>query len=228
MKNSVFITATDTDAGKTWVTNQLLKALLARREDAKALKPVACGISQQGCNEDVRLLLATQGLDRPSDINCYSFAKPAAPSIAAQAEGTHIEPEQLIAWCRQQARHTDICLIEGIGGLMVPLTPRYLVSDWLSDMPDMPVVLIVGAKLGCINHALLSLSHLRQLGREPAWVVINHTDRTQSYQEIKAALTPHISEKSNILTCGYQQANDLQPLLDYLQALSRKHAQDCR
>jgi len=218
MSQAVFITATDTDAGKTWVTSHLIQALLEYRENAKAIKPIACGFNVDGTNNDVKTLLEAQALHQPSDINCYSFAKPAAPSIAAQAEEKTIDPEYLKQWCYKQSEKVDLCLIEGIGGLMVPITPSHLVSDWLADMPNIPVILIVGAKLGCINHALLSLSHLSSIGREPAWIIINNTDGKQDTNSIKTALSPYIDHNTNMLECEYNQLKSLSPLLDWIQA----------
>ncbi len=222
MSKAVFITATDTDAGKTWLSKHLIQALLKQRESAKAIKPIACGLNTNGDNEDVRILLEAQGLAYASDINCYSFYKPAAPSIAAHAEGKSIDPSALKAWCFEQLEKNKLCLIEAIGGLMVPITPNYLVSDWLSDMPDLPVILVIGAKLGCINHALLSLSHLRNIGRDPAWIIINNSDGTQNTGVIKEALLPHIQSSSSILECDYQQPENLLPLVLYLQEILHK------
>lgn len=224
MPNAVFITATDTDAGKTWVTQYLIRSLLKQRENAKAIKPIACGLHDHGENAkaentDIRILRNAQSLPQASNINYCSFTKAAAPSIAAQAEGKSINPEHLKTWCREQISNVDICLIEAIGGLMVPITANYLVSDWLKDMPNMPVILVIGAKLGCINHALLSLSHLSNIGRDPAWVVINNSDGTQDTHAIKEALLPHLSSASSILECGYNQPEDLSPLVVYLQGL---------
>jgi len=219
MNQSVFITATDTDAGKTWITTQLVQALLQSRVNAKALKPIACGLNANGDNDDIETLLRAQALQQSRDINRYCFSLPAAPSIAALAEGKVIDPKQLQAWCIKQATSVDLCLIEAIGGLMVPITPHYLVSDWLSDMPEMPVILIVGAKLGCINHALLSLSLLSQIGREPAWVIINSTDGRQDTQVIKEAIQPYFSSSTNTLECGYEEPNSLSPLLIWIEAL---------
>jgi len=222
MSKAIFITATDTDAGKTWITSQLVNALLKQRTKCKALKPIACGFNADGKNDDIQSLLAIQDLPHTTDINCYSFAKPAAPSIAAQAEEKNIEPKHLQAWCSEQRKQNELCLIEAIGGLMVPITANYLVSDWLLAMPDMPVVLVVGAKLGCINHALLSMAHLSQIGREPAWIIINNCDGKQNTSSIKKALLPYMSDDSTMLECGYHQPENLSPLITYLQTFLTK------
>lgn len=216
MGQSIFITATDTDAGKTWITSHLIQALLHDEINAKALKPVACGLNENHQNDDLMILLKAQNLHDSHAINAYSFAMPAAPSIAAQAEQSQLEPLQLKAWCEQHINNTDLCLIEAIGGLMVPLAPHYLVSDWLSDMPDLPVILVVGAKLGCINHALLSLEKLSHMQRPPAWVIINCTDAAQHAEAIAAAIQPYLSASTRLIICEHQKPQQLSPILDWL------------
>ncbi|MDQ6955430.1 MAG: dethiobiotin synthase [Mariprofundaceae bacterium] len=217
MNASIFITATDTNAGKTWLSKQLIQALLESGINAKALKPIACGLNINGKNDDIETLLHAQQLSQRSDINHYCFPLATAPSIAAQAEGKTIDPTHLQTWCSEQAENVDLCLIEGIGGLMVPITPQYLVSDWLSDMPEIPIILVVGAKLGCINHALLSLSLLSHMGCDPAWVVINQCTEMTDTQAIKEAIQPYLPSPSNMIECAYQQPDSLRPLLAWLQ-----------
>jgi len=167
----IFITATDTDAGKTWVTAGAVRALLAADVDALAVKPVACGLDVAGNNEDIQALLDAQNLRDADAISFYRFAQPAAPALAATAEGRSILPDELLRWCDGQS--ADLCLIEGVGGLMVPLSDGWLVSDWIEAMPDCEIWLVVGCRLGAMNHALLTLSVLRQMGREPARVIFN-------------------------------------------------------
>jgi len=209
MPRSFFITATDTNAGKTWITSQLMTALQQQSIRAKALKPVACGVACDGINEDVAELMRLQHLEDPQKINLYSFAQPAAPSIAAHAEQRIIESEHLQQWCQQKIKQHDITLIEGIGGLMVPLTPTYLVSDWLTNLPDAEVILVVGAKLGCINHALLTLHQLASQKRSPACIIINDTTGKQDLDGIQSAISPYLSPNMPLLTCGYQQPESL-------------------
>jgi len=169
----VFITATDTDAGKTWVTTAAVGSLLAQGVQAKAMKPVACGLDDVGRNNDVEALLAAQNFSRADQINLYRFAMPAAPSQAAAAEGVAVDPSALVQWCRDQSNGIETCLIEGVGGLMTPLTDRWLVSDWIEAMPDYEVWLGVGCKLGAINQTLLTLAKLEQMERLPTRVFFN-------------------------------------------------------
>ena len=173
MASEIFITATDTDAGKTWVTGSVVRALLGGGVDATALKPVACGFDAEGRNADIASLLAAQGISDADRINRYRFALPAAPSQAAVAQNQSIDPETLVRWCDQQQDKYDCTLIEGVGGLMTPITDRWLVSDWIGMMPACEIWLVVGCRLGSINQTLLTLSKLRQMDREPAHIFFN-------------------------------------------------------
>ncbi|MDQ6994778.1 MAG: dethiobiotin synthase [Mariprofundaceae bacterium] len=198
MKSTYFITATDTDAGKTWLTSHWIQALLAKGIDAQAVKPVACGVNDDGINEDVALLANVQGIKRPEAINAYTFSMPAAPSMAAQAEQRILEPKYLQRWCAKAMQTHDVTLIEGIGGLMVPLRKQYLVMDWIQDLPDCQVVLVVGAKLGCINHAILSLKQLQYAQRTPAYVIINDALGTQDVASIAQAIAPYLHANTQV------------------------------
>jgi len=173
MDHQVFITATDTDAGKTWVTASAIQALLEQGISAKALKPVACGLDHVGRNDDVEDLLAAQKFRYADQINCYRFAMPAAPFQAAADEGVAVDPSELVQWCCDQSMGFQTCLVEGVGGLMTPITERWLVSDWIEAMPDYEVWLVVGCKLGAINQTLLTLAKLKKMNRSPARIFFN-------------------------------------------------------
>ena len=125
------------------------------------------------------------------------------------AEQRIIEPELLKQWCQQKIKQHDITLIEGIGGLMVPLTPTYLVSDWLTDLPGSEVILVVGAKLGCINHTLLTLHQLASQKRSPACIIINDSTGMQDLDGLQSAISPFLTASTTLLTCGYQQPESL-------------------
>jgi len=142
------------------------------------LKPIASGSEGAAISPDVAALLKVQDLpaSAAASINLYSFDAALAPSQAAAEEGRNIDPQALVAWCKKQSVGHDISLIEGVGGLMVPLRQGYLVSDWLDDMPDCEVLLVIRARLGGINHALLTLDKLHRMGRSPRWIVINDAD----------------------------------------------------
>jgi len=173
MVQQVFITATDTDAGKTWVAAAAVRSLRDQGIHARALKPVACGLNDTDRNEDIEALLSAQGLTDTNQINCYRYAQPAAPSQAAAAEGRAVDPERLVQWCHAQSVEAHTCLIEGVGGLMTPMTDTWLVSDWIAAMPDCEIWLVVGCKLGAINQTLLTLEKLKQMQRLPARIFFN-------------------------------------------------------
>lgn len=175
MGRKIFVTATDTGTGKTWITVSAVRTLLKEGGSAKALKPVACGLDEQGNNEDIDALLAAQKLSCADQISLYRYRLPAAPSQASAAEGQTVDPAELLQWCEAEASKADSCLIEGVGGLMVPITDRWLVSDWIEAMPDMEIWLVVGCRLGAINQTLLTLEKLKQMGRSPAHIFFNAT-----------------------------------------------------
>lgn len=171
--SSIFITATDTGAGKTWLTCRLIRELRRKACHALALKPVASGLDDAGRNEDIEALLAAQQLHDADAINLYRFSLPAAPAIAAKAEGCSIDSEHLLIWCRTKVAQAGLCLLEGVGGLMVPLGEDFLVSDWIRAMPETRVWLVAHARLGGINHTLLSLDKLEAIGRPAERILIN-------------------------------------------------------
>jgi dethiobiotin synthetase len=203
-ERTIFITATDTGAGKTAVTALLAHALRAAGIPAIALKPVASGLDADGANEDIAALQAACGRSDPNAINLYRFAMPAAPSLAAAAEGRKIDPEGLVAWCRQRCERQQVCLIEGVGGLMVPLTPTYLVRDWLAGMPEAETMLVVPARLGAINHALLTLAELGRMDRRPRWIVINDLGAdTHMVAQVAGTLEAHLAPTTAVLVLPY-------------------------
>ena len=208
MGRKIFITATDTGAGKTFVTANLIRLLLEQGISASAIKPVASGVSEDGINEDVEALMQAQQLNNPDQVNRYSFQLPASPNIAAAAEAQQIKPEELIAWCNGQAEKADLCLIEGVGGLMVPLSKTYLVSDWIADLHNCEVMLVVGARLGSINHALLTLAQLKQLGMTPAYIIINAIEDNTIAMQVENSIRPWLMPESRLIAIPNQAKDD--------------------
>ncbi len=158
-----FIIGTDTDCGKTQVTCALIHALQARQHTVMALKPVASGcetIDEKLVSGDVMRLQAAQG-ENQHLICPWSFTLPVSPHLAAQSVGEMICLEDIVAFCQRKTWETyDYLLIEGAGGLMVPLNDQYTWIDVL-QRTQIPVILVVGMRLGCINHALLTMTALQ-------------------------------------------------------------------
>ena len=180
MKKAFFITGTDTDAGKTTVAAALLYAAQQQQLSTLAMKPVASGCknNEQGLrNSDALALIAQSSIKRPyPEINPYAFAPAIAPHIAAQEAGIELKVSDLYQKAQvilqQQA---DFTLIEGAGGWRVPISDKEYLSD-LAIALQLPVILVVGVKLGCINHALLTAAAIISDGLELAGWVANVVD----------------------------------------------------
>ncbi|NWF36988.1 dethiobiotin synthase [Mariprofundus sp. KV] len=204
----IFITATDTDAGKTWVTASVIRAMLSDGKSAKALKPIACGLDEAGRNEDIDALLSAQSLSDADQISLYRYALPAAPSQAAAAEDQVVDTEKLVQWCKAQSENVDTCLIEGVGGLMVPITDSWLVNDWIDATPDAEVWLVVGCKLGAINQTLLTLEKLKQMGRSPTRIFFNATkpEFNDWITPTRKAVEPFLNQGCTIHCLEFEEA----------------------
>jgi len=211
MASKVFITATDTDAGKTWVTASVIHTLLKEGRSAIALKPVACGLNAAGTNEDIEALLSAQGLDYAEQISLYCYQLPAAPSQAAAAEGVSVDTGKLLQWCDEKSADVETILIEGVGGLMVPITDSWLVSDWIQATPDAEVWLVIGCKLGAINQALLTLEKLQQMGRTPSRIFFNAPNVASDdwIEPVTEAVTPFLHQVCSVHRIRYGQKPEI-------------------
>lgn len=175
----VFITGTDTGVGKTYVSAALLEAFKAQGLRAVGMKPVAAGCEQIGgewVNEDVIRLRAASSVSAPHELmNPYLLREPMAPHIAAEREGRHIEIAPIVSACRELERRADLLVVEGVGGFCVPLNENEDTAD-LAVALGLPVLLVVGMRLGCLNHALLSEEAIRARGLHLVGWVANRID----------------------------------------------------
>ncbi|MDR3388570.1 MAG: dethiobiotin synthase [Rudaea sp.] len=183
MSRGVFITGTDTGIGKTLVSATLLAACNAEGRRAVGMKPVASGCTQtpQGWrNDDARLLIAhSTGTPDYALVNPYAFAAPIAPHVAAADAGVEIHLEPILAAFAALSTNYDCIVVEGVGGWCVPLSPALMQSD-LARALDLPVILVVGLRLGCINHALLSARAIVADGCQLAGWIGNGVDPTMA------------------------------------------------
>jgi dethiobiotin synthetase len=178
----LFVTGTDTGVGKTRVAVALIHALRAQGLRVAAMKPVAAGSAKGELNEDVvALLQAANVVADVCDVNPYAFAEPIAPHIAAQHAGVQIELETIAAAYSRLAAKADVVVVEGAGGWRVPLNDHEDMAD-LAQRLGLPVVLVVGLRLGCLNHALLTAESIGN--RQLPWVawVGNHLDPAMAFQ----------------------------------------------
>lgn len=174
-----FVTGTDTGVGKTWVTLGLLQGLQARGLAVAGMKPVATGcLSGPGGlrNDDALQIQARSSLPFPYEtVNPYAFAPAIAPHIAAAEAGIRIDIARIRQAYRELAARVDCVVVEGVGGWKVPLNE----ADTLTDMAKalgLPVILVVGIRLGCLNHALLTAESIRAHGCTLAAWVANLVD----------------------------------------------------
>ena len=176
---SCFVTGTDTEIGKTLVSSALVHMQALRGWRVAAMKPVAAGAEwREGrwCNEDVDALAACVSVKLPQEMTTpYLFKTPAAPHIAASLEGKVIDRMHLLD-CYQQVRaQADAVVVEGVGGFRVPLNDNYDTADMATDL-GLPVVLVVGMRLGCISQALLTAEAITARGLSLMGWVANSVD----------------------------------------------------
>lgn len=159
MNQSWFITGTDTEIGKTWCTVALIQYFRQQGLRVVGMKPIATGCCQteKGLrNSDAEQILAVSGLEVPYDwVNPYAFEPPIAPHLAATQVGQRIELDKMISCYQQLATLAEVVVVEGVGGWRVPINDKQSLKDLVLTM-EVPVILVVGLRLGCINHALLS------------------------------------------------------------------------
>lgn len=170
---TIFIAGTDTGVGKTLIARAVLLRLRAEGHSAAGFKPVAAGAERHGDslrNDDALLLQAASapGLDY-AEVNPWCFEPPIAPHLAAREAGVEISPAALDAAHQRLASRHDWVVTEGAGGWLVPLAAGHSFADWVGRH-RWPVLLVVGMRLGCINHALLSAESIRRRTRLVGWV----------------------------------------------------------
>ncbi len=207
-----FITGTDTGIGKTFVSIALLRALAARGLRTAGMKPVAAGATRDGhllVNEDAEMLRHYATTALPRDLVCPCiYEAPTAPHIAARAEGRTIDLDRITDAYGQIRRQADVVLVEGIGGWALPLAPGAMLSDLVRRL-ELPVLLVVGLRLGALNHALLSARAIEADGLVLAGWLGNVVDPDYQYgQETFDSLRELIS--APCLGCLPWQA-DLDP-----------------
>jgi len=200
---SCFVTGTDTEIGKTLVSSALVHMQAQRGWRVAAMKPVAAGAEWRDgrwCNEDVDALASRVSVTLPQEITSpYIFQTPAAPHIAAFLENKDIDSKHLLDCYRQVRAQTDAVVVEGVGGFRVPLNDSYDTADMAADL-GLPVVLVVGMRLGCISQALLTAEAIASRGLSLMGWVANSVDPHMLYlQENIDAIAQRI--KAPLLAC---------------------------
>ena len=171
MTQAYFITGTDTEIGKTHATCALLTHAAQAGQRVIGLKPVAAGTDADGENDDVRRLMAASNVALETrTVNPWLFDEPVSPHIAARHAGSEITLPSIIASFQTACDNADLVLVEGVGGIYAPLSDTLMQPDLIRAL-DIQVILVVGLRLGCLNHALLTAAALAQEGcRLAGWV----------------------------------------------------------
>ncbi len=175
MGKGLFITATDTGVGKTIVTAVLARVLRLCGVRVGVMKPVTSGCREQDgalVSEDAELLAWAAGVDCDDDVAPYRLREPIAPSEAARIDGVKIDFDRITDCYRRLAARYDFVLVEGAGGLMVPLNGGLLMAD-LARRLDLPLLVVASSGLGTINHSVLTCFAAGQMGLEVLGVIVN-------------------------------------------------------
>ena len=179
MTTAYFVTGTDTGVGKTRASCALLHKLRTRHPRCVGMKPMAAGADEtpQGwVNDDVEQLRAASSLDAPRElINPYLLPWPVSPHIAAQMAGQTIQIDTIVNAFDALCEQADAVVVEGAGGFLVPINATQTSGD-LAQALDLPVILVVGLRLGCLNHALLSVEAVAARGLRLAGWIANRLD----------------------------------------------------
>ena len=169
--SGLFVTGTGTEVGKTVVAAAIARAAVGAGKRVAVFKPAVTGLDEPGEADHELLRRAAASEQSDDEIAPYRYGPPASPHLAAQLAGERIERQRLLAAAEAAASDSDFLVCEGVGGLMVPLAPSYLVRDFARDL-DLRLAIAAQPALGTINHTLLTLEAARASGLEVACVVL--------------------------------------------------------
>ena len=173
---SYFVTGTDTGVGKTLISCALLHAFAAQGKRVAGFKPVAAGCDDDEHNDDAKALRAASTMQLTyGQVNPYCFRRAIAPHLAARHSGVRIELKRMLTSYRELAGQSDEVIVEGAGGFLVPLNDKQTSADLAQEL-NLPVILVVGMRLGCLNHALLTVQAIAEYRLECAGWIANVLD----------------------------------------------------
>jgi dethiobiotin synthetase len=189
-----FVTGTDTHVGKTLISCALLHGFAAQGKSVVGMKPVAAGCNNDGQNEDVVQLRAASNVEVSNELtNPFCFLPAIAPHLAAQQAGIEIQLPRILDAYQKLAAQAEVIMGEGVGGLCVPLNAQQDSADMLKAL-GLPIILVVGIRLGCLNHALLTVEAINARGLTLAAWVANIIDENMPHlEENIAALQQRIA-----------------------------------
>jgi len=190
-----FVTGTDTEVGKTRISTALVELLKQQYQRVAVMKPIASGCQKtaQGLrNDDAMQLQQHASVELPYDIiNPYAFQPAIAPHIAAEQIGIEIELATIVSNYQQIKQQSDAGIVEGAGGWLVPINSTQTIAD-LAKALQLPVILVVAIRLGCINHALLTVKEIAATGLKLHGWIANQIEPNQQAEEIIKSLQQRI------------------------------------
>jgi len=205
-----FVTGTDTGVGKTTVTVRLMQQLVVQGLTVIGMKPVASGcewLDGRWQNEDVRQLTAASNVKAPPElINPYCFEPAIAPHIAAAQAGVAIDLNIIQEAYTQLTTLADVVIVEGAGGLLVPLKSSQTMADLIQAL-DIPALMVVGMRLGCINHALLTAQVMKQRGIDFCGWVANSIDPQMSMPQENLQTLIESLQQPPLLEVPFQESS---------------------
>jgi dethiobiotin synthetase len=179
--NGIFVTGTGTEVGKTVVAAAIAHSLTRVDRRVTVFKPAVSGLDEEGEPDHALLRRAAGSGQSDDEIAPYRYGPPVSPHLAAEMAGEEIDPERLLTAAREAAA-AGFLVCEGVGGFLVPLTPRYLVRDLARDL-GLPVAIAASPGLGTINHTLLTLESVRDADLDPVAVVLTPWPASPSAME---------------------------------------------
>jgi dethiobiotin synthetase len=203
-----FITGTDTNVGKTVVTACLATLFKERGEDVGVMKPIETGVDPEcssSANSDANFLMEITGVQDPlEDVSPYRLKSPTSPYQAASIEGKEIIPEKVLERFRALQRKHSMILVEGIGGLMVPITNCYNVTDMALQM-GLPIIIVSRVQVGTLNHTLLTIKAAQQHELKIKGVILNlaHERKLNAIEKEQGKLIEDLSDTLILGTTPY-------------------------
>lgn len=181
MSKGLFVTATDTEVGKTFISGAITAALRERGIKTGVVKPVASGcvtgMNGQLVSEDANFLMAAAGMgeERRHEVNPVCLEPALTPAVAAEECGITIDVAKLNSACRHMLENSEVTVVEGVGGITAPIWQDYLVADMIEEL-GLPAVLVVRPNLGTINHTVLTAAYAKQRGIKLVGIIVNRWD----------------------------------------------------
>lgn len=205
--SGLFVTGTGTEVGKSVVAAAIAASARADGLDVGVFKPAVSGLDDGGESDHALLRRASGSSQSDEEIAPYRYGPAVSPHLAAELAGEEIEVARLLTAAEAAGRGRDLLICEGVGGLLVPLTPDYLVRDLMREL-GLPVVVVAPAGLGTINHTLLTLEAIRSVGLQVRAVVLNRWPGQPSAMENSNRGTIAALGSVEVLTLGELDLSD--------------------